>query len=149
MKDTVGRVRMRTEEPGEIYLIGIGIDGFWRSREFFVRCTSVSSSLRKKLKRGKKSWDLQSLCLQLKFHILPVWERGRALGSTMRCSSSTNARQDTQVLLGVLGEKNHSCATFSCVAGTAVTAHEGGVNSRDPRLSDDKERTPWSVWHES
>lgn len=63
MKDTMEKVRMRTEERGESYLIGIGINGFWRSREFFVRCTSL---LRKKIKREEKKLRLAKSLLAAK-----------------------------------------------------------------------------------
>lgn len=142
-------VRMRTDEAGDIYLIGISINGFWRNREFFVRCTSLSSALGKIRKGEKKAQTWKVSACQQKIHRLLIWGRERALGNTMSCRSPMNARQDTQILLGILGENWHSCATFPCGAGIAVTAHRGGLNSRGPRPSSDHKRPSWPGWHES
>lgn len=54
MKETMKEVRMGREKPGEIDLTAVGINGFLKKQGFFLRFTSVFSSL-KQNKRNKNS----------------------------------------------------------------------------------------------
>lgn len=46
MKETMEEVRMGREKPGEIYITAIGTNGSWKKQGFFLRSTSVFSSLK-------------------------------------------------------------------------------------------------------
>lgn len=86
--------------------------------------------------------DLQSLCLPAVdkiLYIASLWKR-ESSGQYHELQISQECKTRCSISSGYGGGEKTQCATFCCVAGTAVTAHRGGLNSRDPRPSADNNR---------